>query len=75
VQAHALGTDSTSASWLPGRKATRVADYLTNADVTLEDQWPAYLDWLLDRHTRLRNALAAVGGVPDPVTSEVDTSR
>jgi hypothetical protein len=48
----------------PGRKATRVADYLPGADVALEDSWDNYLEWLLDRQSRLRNALAAVGGVP-----------
>ena len=48
---------------MPGRKSTRVADYLPDADVNSEDNWDQYLDWLLDRQTRLRNALAAVGGV------------
>jgi hypothetical protein len=48
---------------LPGRKATRVADYLPDADVT-EDDWDQYLAWLLDRQTRLRAALTSVGGVP-----------
>ncbi len=51
---------------LPGRKATRVAEYLPSADVSLEEHWDQYLEWLLDRQTRLRNALAAVGGVPQP---------
>ena len=48
---------------LPGRKATRVADYLPDADVASEEHWDQYLDWLLDRQTRLRNAIAAIGGV------------
>jgi hypothetical protein len=51
---------------LPGRKATRVADYLPDADVNAEENWNQYLDWLLDRQTRLRKALAAVGGLPQP---------
>ena len=51
---------------LPGRKATRVAEYLPDAEVTSEEHWDQYLDWLLDRQTRLRHALAAVGGVPSP---------
>lgn len=45
---------------LPGRKATRVADYLPDADVTEEDDWDHYLVWLLDRQTRLRAAVADV---------------
>ncbi len=49
---------------LPGRKATRVAEYLASADVAAEDLWSDYLAWLLDRQTRLRTALDAVGGVP-----------
>lgn len=48
---------------LPGRKSTRVAEYLAGADVTLEGEWDRYLDWLLDRQTRLRSALDHVGGV------------
>ena len=49
---------------LSGRKATRVADYLPDADVTDEGDWDQYLAWLLDRQTRLRAALTSVGGVP-----------
>lgn len=49
---------------LPNRKATRVAEYLNDADVTDEEQWDQYLDWLLDRQTRLRDALSAIGGLP-----------
>jgi len=50
---------------LPGRKATRVADYLPKADVTNEEHWEQYLTWLLNRQTRLREALSAIGGVPN----------
>lgn len=50
---------------LPGRKATRVADYLPDADVTSEEHWEHYLTWLLNRQTRLREALSAIGGVPN----------
>jgi hypothetical protein len=49
---------------LPGRKATRIAEYLAHAEVAAEDRWSDYLPWLLDRQTRLRTALDAVGGVP-----------
>lgn len=51
---------------LPSRKATRVAEYLEEADVSIEDDWEHYLDWMLDRQTRLRNALGAIGGLPVP---------
>lgn len=47
---------------LPGRKATRIAEYLPDADVTMQEEWDRYLKWLLDRQNRLRDALAAVGG-------------
>lgn len=50
---------------LPGRKATRIADYLPDADLTLENEWDQYLAWLLDRQSRLRSALSAVGGIPE----------
>ena len=50
---------------LQGRKATRVAEYLAGADVTAEEEWDNYQEWLLDRQSRLRQALAAVGGLAD----------
>lgn len=50
---------------LPGKKATRVADYLPDADLTQEDEWEGYLAWLLDRQSRLRTALSSVGGIPE----------
>lgn len=49
---------------LADRKATRVADYLSDADVAHEKEWDNYLAWTLDRQTRLRSALAAIGGIP-----------
>lgn len=49
---------------LPGKKATRVAEYLPEVDVTEEGEWSSYLEWLLDRQTRLRASLASVGGIP-----------
>ena len=50
---------------LPNRKATRIAEYLPAATVTVQADWATYADWLMDRQTRLRAALKAVGGVPD----------
>lgn len=55
---------------LPGRKSTRIAEYLPDADVAREKQWDTYLTWLLERQTSLRAALAAIGGVP-PTTADV----
>ena len=49
---------------LPGRKATRIAEYLPDADVSMKADWGRCLEWLLDRQTRLRDALTAIGGVP-----------
>jgi len=46
---------------LPGRKATRIAEYL-DADVSTQEGWRHYIEWLLDHQTRLRAALASVGG-------------
>jgi hypothetical protein len=51
---------------LPGRKASRVAEYLPEADVGIEEEWESYLAWILDRQTRLRGALHAIGGLPPP---------
>lgn len=52
--------------WDPmeGRKASRVGEYLSGADITAETEWHSYLAWFLDRQQRLRSAVAAVGGVP-----------
>lgn len=47
---------------LPNRKATRVAEYLAQVDVALEEQWPTYLDWLLER--RIGRAVATPTPVP-----------
>lgn len=49
---------------LPSRKSTRIVEYLPDADVERQEDWDRYVAWLLDRQTRLRSALYAVGGVP-----------
>lgn len=49
---------------LPGRKSTRIAQYMPGADVAEEGQWDTYIDWLLSGQSRLRDAVAAVGGIP-----------
>jgi hypothetical protein len=50
---------------MQGRKATRVAEYLPDADVTAQEEWGSYLEWLLDRQSRLRVAVAALGGLAE----------
>jgi hypothetical protein len=52
--------------WDPmdGRKAARICEYLPAAQIDDGHRWDEYLDWLIDRQTRLRHAIAAVGGVP-----------
>jgi hypothetical protein len=57
---------------LDGRKSCRVSCYSEEfTDVAMTEQWPAMLDWLLDRQVRLRRALEMVGGIP-PIGGETD---
>jgi len=49
---------------LPGKKSTRIGEILAGAHLSDESRWDEYIAWLIDRQTRLRNAVAAVGGVP-----------
>lgn len=49
---------------MDGSKSTRIAEYLAGATVTNEADWGRYIDWLIDRQTRLRAAVDAVGGLP-----------
>lgn len=49
---------------LEGRKKTAVVEYLPDVDFSDETRWPEYLAWMLDRQSRLRAAVSAVGGVP-----------
>jgi hypothetical protein len=48
---------------LPEKKACRIVEYLPDVSIEAEEQWTAYLDWLADRHGRLRAALLTLGGV------------
>jgi hypothetical protein len=46
---------------LPNARASRIADYRPEADVTFEDhQYDDFIAWLLDSGVRMRRALAAV---------------
>lgn len=49
---------------VPGRKSSKIGDYLAEASVKDEAHWNAYVAWFIDRQTRLRTALASVGGIP-----------
>lgn len=47
----------------PGKKAAAVFVQSQFASVMHVDQWPAMLDWVIDRNLRFRQALNAVGGI------------
>jgi hypothetical protein len=48
---------------LDGKKACRIEAASDSASIDQRDEWPAYLDWMVDTQTRLREAFAAVGGL------------
>lgn len=53
-----------------GRKKTQIVVYHpTFTDVADAERWPEYLDWLIDQQSRMRSALATVGGVPAASTT------
>jgi hypothetical protein len=47
----------------PGKKAAAIGVKSQFDNVADVNQWPAMLDWVLDQHVRLRQAVEAVGGV------------
>lgn len=49
---------------LDNRKGCRIAD-LREGTIDEVEQWGEYLDWFIDTQRRLRDALQAVGGIPD----------
>jgi hypothetical protein len=49
---------------LPNRKSTRIAEYLPGAEIDTRAAWDDYETWAIDRIGRLRDAIAAVGGIP-----------
>lgn len=53
-------------SWEPceGRKLTRIGVYGAPADVADSEQWGTWIRWFISTGLRLREAVAAVGGVP-----------
>jgi hypothetical protein len=50
---------------LPAKKSTRIGEFLIGASLSDESRWDEYIAWLLDRQSRLRAAMTAIGGVPD----------
>ena len=48
---------------LSNRKSTRVFEARSGATIEKEVEWADYIEWIVDRQTRLRSALEAVGGV------------
>lgn len=57
-------------SWepLPNRRASRIADYYEEADVTETDRHDEFIDWFFDAGQRMREALAAIPPPPDTTT-------
>ncbi len=53
-------------TWDPmeGRKAARVCEYLPGGRVDEVDSFDRYLEWFLDRQSRLRHSIAESGGIP-----------
>ena len=47
----------------PGKKAAAICVTSQFDNVADVDLWPVMLDWVLDQHVRLRQAVEAVGGV------------
>ena len=45
------------------RKACRIESASGPAAIENRDEWHSYIDWMVDTQTRLRAALAAVGGL------------
>ncbi|MGY1730280.1 DUF4268 domain-containing protein [Geodermatophilus sp. SYSU D01045] len=54
---------------LDGKKACRVEAASAPASIEREDEWPAYLDWMVDTQARLRTAFTVIGGMAT-LTSE-----
>ncbi len=45
---------------LPGKRASRIADYRPEAEVSDEEHWDDYISWMIDAGVRMRAALAEV---------------
>ncbi|REF97518.1 uncharacterized protein DUF4268 [Asanoa ferruginea] len=65
---------------LPEKKGCRIEARRTGPKITDRNAWPDMLTWLVDSQTRLRTAIASVGGVPNTVSAplpadDVDAER
>lgn len=58
------GEDELIFDGLPNNKGCRIETRLLGPKVTGKEQWPAVINWMIDTQTRLRSAIAAVGGIP-----------
>jgi hypothetical protein len=59
---------------LPGAKGCRIEARLEGPKISDRSHWPAVIDWMLDTQTRLRRAVALVGGVPNVSAGSTDAS-
>jgi hypothetical protein len=59
---------------LPTAKGCRIEARLEGPKITDRARWPEVIDWMLDTQTRLRRAVALVGGVPDVTAGSAGTS-
>lgn len=59
---HALGE---SVVWddMPGKNDTRVYIESSFESIDASEQWPAMMDWLIEKHVRFKEAIRAVGGL------------
>jgi hypothetical protein len=64
---------------LPGKKASRVALYLTGIDPTDEDRWQEYHAWMLDKMERFKRVFAdrikMLGMTPAVVAERIALSQ
>ncbi|GHJ56366.1 hypothetical protein Nm8I071_56730 [Nonomuraea sp. TT08I-71] len=54
--------DALSYEPLTDKKGCRIAEY-RKGDIANSDQWAEYVDWFIDAQSRLRKAIAQVGGL------------
>jgi Domain of unknown function (DUF4268) len=59
---------------LPGAKGCRIEARLEGPQISDRPRWPEVIDWMLDTQTRLRRAIALVGGVPDVTAGSAGSS-
>lgn len=45
---------------LPGKRASRIADYQSDAEVNDEDEWDEFIAWMINAGVKMRSALGAI---------------